>query len=45
MEKTRNEQQLEVRQMTGQIEKSREKLGRSRNERESVAATRRKVSE
>lgn len=40
MEKTRNELQLEVRQMSGQIEKSREKLGRSRNERESVAATR-----
>jgi len=40
MEKTRNELQLEARQMNGQIEKSREKLGRSRNERESVAATR-----
>lgn len=40
MEKTRNEQQLEARQMSSQIEKSREKLSRSRNERESVAATR-----
>jgi predicted nucleic acid-binding Zn-ribbon protein len=40
MEKTRNELQLEARQMTQQIDKSREKLGRSRNERESVAATR-----
>jgi predicted nucleic acid-binding Zn-ribbon protein len=29
MEKTRNELQLEARQMTQQIEKSREKLGRS----------------
>jgi predicted nucleic acid-binding Zn-ribbon protein len=40
MEKTRNDLQIEVRQMNSQIEKSREKLGRSRNERESVAATR-----
>lgn len=40
MEKTRNELQTEVRQMTVQIEKSREKLGRSRNERESMAAQR-----
>ncbi len=40
MEKTRNELHVEARQMTSQIEKSREKLGRSRNERESVAATR-----
>jgi len=40
MEKTRSELSIEVRQMNNQIEKSREKLGRSRNERESVAATR-----
>lgn len=40
MEKTRNELLIEVRQMTQQVERSREKLGRSRNERESVAATR-----
>lgn len=40
MDKTRNELHIEARQMTSQIEKSREKLGRSRNERESVAATR-----
>jgi uncharacterized protein len=40
MEKTRNELQLEARQMQNQMEKSREKLGRSRNERESMAAQR-----
>lgn len=40
MEKTKNELMTEVRQMTVQIEKSREKLGRSRNERESMAAQR-----
>lgn len=40
MEKTRNEIHVEVRQMTSQIEKSREKLARSRNERETVAAQR-----
>lgn len=40
MEKTRNELNAEVRQMSSQIEKSREKLSRSRNERESVAAQR-----
>jgi predicted nucleic acid-binding Zn-ribbon protein len=40
MEKTRNELTTEVRQMTAQIERSREKLSRSRNERESNAAQR-----
>jgi predicted nucleic acid-binding Zn-ribbon protein len=40
MEKTRGELHGEVRQMTNQIEKSREKLARSRNERETVAAQR-----
>ncbi len=40
MEKTRSDLQTEVRQMNQQIDKSREKLGRSRNERESVAAQR-----
>ncbi|NUO52375.1 MAG: hypothetical protein HOV80_26290 [Polyangiaceae bacterium] len=40
MEKTRNELQLEARSMQNQMEKSREKLGRSRNERESMAAQR-----
>ncbi len=40
MDKTRSELFAEVRQMNGQIEKSREKLGRSRNERESMAAQR-----
>jgi len=40
MEKTRSELQIEVRQMTQQIERSREKLQRSRNERESNAAQR-----
>lgn len=40
MEKTRNELHLEVRQMNSQIEKSREKLARSRNERETLAAQR-----
>jgi predicted nucleic acid-binding Zn-ribbon protein len=40
MEKTRNELQIELRQMQSQIEKSREKLTRSRNERETVAAQR-----
>ena len=40
MEKTRNELVTEVRQMASQIERSREKLSRSRNERESNAAQR-----
>ncbi len=40
MEKTRSELNTEVRQMTAQIERSREKLSRSRNERESNAAQR-----
>ena len=40
MERTRSELMTEVRQMTQQIDKSREKLGRSRNERESNAAQR-----
>jgi uncharacterized protein len=40
MEKTRGELNTEVRQMTAQIERSREKLSRSRNERESNAAQR-----
>jgi uncharacterized protein len=40
MEKTRSELSTEVRQMTAQIERSREKLSRSRNERESNAAQR-----
>lgn len=40
MEKTRSELMAELRQMTQQIDKSREKLGRSRNERESNAAQR-----
>jgi len=40
MDKTRNELLIEVRQMTQQTERSREKLGRSRNERESMAAQR-----
>ncbi|MBK9263770.1 MAG: hypothetical protein IPM54_28700 [Polyangiaceae bacterium] len=40
MEKTRSDLSLEVRQMTQQIERSREKLQRSRNERESNAAQR-----
>jgi predicted nucleic acid-binding Zn-ribbon protein len=40
MEKTRGELSTEIRQMTQQIERSREKLGRSRNERESNAAQR-----
>ncbi len=40
MEKTRSELNTEVRQMTVQIERSREKLSRSRNERESNAAQR-----
>src|SRR5262249_30715126 len=40
MERTRNELQTELRQMTQQIEKSRDKLNRSRNERESNAAQR-----
>ena len=40
MDKTRNELMAEVRQMTAQIERSREKLSRSRNERESNAAQR-----
>jgi predicted nucleic acid-binding Zn-ribbon protein len=40
MDKTRNDLVGEVRQMTAQIERSREKLSRSRNERESNAAQR-----
>lgn len=40
MEKARGELSTEVRQMTQQIEKSRDKLNRSRNERESNAAQR-----
>src|SRR4051812_44172886 len=40
MDKTRGELVIELRQMTQQIEKSREKLSRSRNERESNAAQR-----
>jgi predicted nucleic acid-binding Zn-ribbon protein len=40
MERLRNELHTEVRQMSGQIEKSREKLSRSRNEREANAAQR-----
>jgi len=40
MEKARSELNTEVRQMTVQIERSREKLSRSRNERESNAAQR-----
>lgn len=40
MEKTRNELSSEARQMGTQVEKSREKLARSRNERESLAAQR-----
>jgi uncharacterized protein len=40
MDKTRGELTAELRQMTAQIERSREKLGRSRNERESNAAQR-----
>ena len=40
MDKTRSELMAEVRQMTTQIERSREKLSRSRNERESNAAQR-----
>jgi len=40
MEKTRSELGVELRQMTQQIERSREKLQRSRNERESQAAQR-----
>ncbi len=40
MERTRSELQTEVRQMNTQIEKAREKLARSRNERETVAAQR-----
>jgi len=40
MDRTRNELMTEVRQMNVQIEKSREKLARSRNERESLAAQR-----
>ncbi len=40
MEKTRNELSIELRQMAQQIERSREKLQRSRNERESNAAQR-----
>jgi predicted nucleic acid-binding Zn-ribbon protein len=40
MERTRNDLMGELRQMTTQIERSREKLGRARNERESNAAQR-----
>ena len=40
MDKTRADLGVEVRQMNNQIEKSREKLSRSRNERESLAAQR-----
>jgi uncharacterized protein len=40
MEKTRGELSTELRQMTQQIDRSREKLGRSRNEREQNAAQR-----
>jgi uncharacterized protein len=40
MEKTRGDLTVEVRQMSTQIERSREKLSRSRNERESNAAQR-----
>jgi uncharacterized protein len=40
MDKTRSELMAELRQMTQQIDKSREKLQRSRNERESNAAQR-----
>lgn len=40
MEKTRADLYTEVRQMSAQIERSREKLGRARNERESNAAQR-----
>ncbi len=40
MDKSRSELMVEVRQMNAQIEKSREKLARSRNERETVAAQR-----
>src|SRR5437762_6457731 len=40
MEKARSELNTEVRQMTAQIERSREKLSRSRNERESNASQR-----
>jgi predicted nucleic acid-binding Zn-ribbon protein len=40
MEKIRNELHTELRQMTQQIERSREKMGRARNERETVAVTR-----
>jgi len=40
MDKTKNELMSELRQMTQQIERSREKLSRSRNERESNAAQR-----
>lgn len=40
MDRTRGELMIEIRQMTAQIEKSREKLQRSRNERESNAAQR-----
>ncbi|MFO0617772.1 MAG: C4-type zinc ribbon domain-containing protein [Polyangiaceae bacterium] len=40
MDKTRNDLQSEIRQMNSQIEKAREKMSRSRNERESLAAQR-----
>lgn len=40
LDKTRSELSVEIRQMANQIERSREKLSRSRNERESNAAQR-----
>jgi len=40
MERIRNELQTEIRQMSNQIERSREKMGRARNERETVAVQR-----
>lgn len=40
MQKTVNELSLEARQMSQQLERSREKMGRARNERETVAAER-----
>lgn len=40
LEKTRNDLYIDLRSMTSQVEKSREKLSRSRNERESMAAQR-----
>jgi predicted nucleic acid-binding Zn-ribbon protein len=40
MDKTRNDLMQELRQISGQIDRSRERLGRSRNEREANAAER-----